>query len=389
MLLLIFIVFSQQSIDIETVRDSVVHQVVVGRFQDAIENAKSAIVCEPNDCLLLGVIEYAFRRDIIHDLNNKFRYRISNIYPKEIIRSWEKIYDKHLTSNNVAELLAVIALGTEEEKAIYYAQDVVRRDTTNSFSYLLLGYLHEAAGECDQAIICYKKAFIFDPTFYDCAAALANLYIASNAYDSALHYLRDIPFDDTLHNTAHVAELVCALKMNDRLRAKSILNEMEKHTVRYWDKDKLDSIGVYFSKLTEGNLTADDSLFVPIIVRLNKIRCMAQTALVALLHQEYVEFINMADNDYFKETRPKPLSIPAPKYPEQGKTAGQEGIVVVKALIDLDGSVAETQILFTDLPPFFEDVAEKAARKAEFEPAKRFGRPVKVWVSLPYKFRLN
>jgi len=116
---------------------------------------------------------------------------------------------------------------------------------------------------------------------------------------------------------------------------------------------------------------------------------MAQTALVALLHQEYVEFINMADNDYFKETRPKPLSIPAPKYPEQGKTAGQKGIVVVKALIDLDGSVAETQILFTDLPPFFEDVAEKAARKAKFEPAKRFGRPVKVWVSRPFKFRLN
>lgn len=389
MLLLVFIIFSQQSIDIEIVRDSVVHQVVVGRFQDAIENAKSAIVREPNDCLLLGVIEYAFRRDIIHDLNSKFHYRISNIYPKEILKSWKKIYDKHSTSNNVAELLAVIALRTNEEKAMCYAQDVVRRDTTNSFSYLLLGYLHEAAGECDQAIICYKKAFTFDSTFYDCAAALANLYIASNAYDSALHYLRDIPFDDTLHNKAHVAEFVCALKMNDRLRAKSILNEMEKHTVRHWDKDKLDSIGVYFSKLTEGSLTADDSMFIPIIVKLNKIRCMAQTPLVALLHQGSVEFIDMTDNDYFKETKPKPLSIPAPKYPEQGKRVGQEGIVVVKVLIDLDGSVAETQILFTDLPPLFEYVAEEAARNAKFEPAKRFGRPVKVWVSLPYKFRLN
>jgi hypothetical protein len=40
MFLLVFIIFSQQSIDIETVRDSVVHQVIVGRFQDAIENAK-------------------------------------------------------------------------------------------------------------------------------------------------------------------------------------------------------------------------------------------------------------------------------------------------------------------------------------------------------------
>jgi len=108
MLLLVFIIFSQQSIDIETVRDSVVHQVVVGRFQDAIENAKSAIVREPNDCLLLGVIEYAFRRDIIHDLNNKFHYRISNIYPKEILKSWEKIYDKHSTSNNLAKLLVVV-----------------------------------------------------------------------------------------------------------------------------------------------------------------------------------------------------------------------------------------------------------------------------------------
>ena len=389
MFLLVFVIFSQQSIDIETVRDSVVHQVIVGRFQDAIENAKSAIVREPNDCLLLGVIEYAFRRDIIHDLNSEFHYRISNIYPKEILKSWEKIYDKHLINNNVAELLAVIALGIDEEKAMYYAQDVVRRDTANSFSYLLLGYLHESTGECDQAIICYKKAFTFDPTFYDCAAALANLYIASNAYDSALHYLRDIPFDDTLHNKAHVAALVCVLKMNDRLRAKSILSEMDKHTIRYWDKDELDSIGVYLSKLTEGNLTADDSLFVPMTVMLNKIKCTAQTPLVALLHQESVEFINMADNDYFRETRPKPLSIPAPKYPEQGKTAGQEGIVVVKALIDLDGSVAETQILYTDLPPFFEYVAEEAARKAKFEPAKRLGRPVKVWVSRPFKFRLN
>ncbi len=93
---------------------------------------------------------------------------------------------------------------------------------------------------------------------------------------------------------------------------------------------------------------------------------------------------------YWKvEEKPKPLYIPKPPYPERARQAGIEGQVVIKALLDIDGSVMEIEILKSSGNEALDEAAANAARQAKFTPAKQRENPVRVWISLPFNFSLR
>lgn len=93
---------------------------------------------------------------------------------------------------------------------------------------------------------------------------------------------------------------------------------------------------------------------------------------------------------YYKvEVKPKPISIPTPAYPELAKRAGIEGQTVVKALVDVDGSIIEAAILKSSGNQMLDEAALSAARNAKFTPAKQRDKFVRVWVSIPIKFKLT
>ena len=93
---------------------------------------------------------------------------------------------------------------------------------------------------------------------------------------------------------------------------------------------------------------------------------------------------------YYKvEVKPKPILNPIPKYPELAKQAGIEGTTVIKMLIDIDGSVMEVKILKSSGNQMLDQSALAAARKSKFTPAKQRDKFVRVWVSRPFRFRLN
>jgi TonB family protein len=76
-------------------------------------------------------------------------------------------------------------------------------------------------------------------------------------------------------------------------------------------------------------------------------------------------------------------------YPEEAKNRGIEGMVIVQAFINKDGTVDETLILRSDLPEVCGDAAQKAIRDTKFEPAKQRDKPVGVWITIPIQFKLD
>ena len=76
-------------------------------------------------------------------------------------------------------------------------------------------------------------------------------------------------------------------------------------------------------------------------------------------------------------------------YPNAAKTAGIEGKVIVQAFIDIKGRVTETVIL-KDIPNSdFGKAASAAIQRTRFNPAKRRGKPVAAWITIPVRFLLK
>ncbi len=79
---------------------------------------------------------------------------------------------------------------------------------------------------------------------------------------------------------------------------------------------------------------------------------------------------------------------PSPVYPEIARRNGWEGTVIVKALVDIDGSVIETEVVYSEGHEIFQKSAEETFKKAKFKPAMRFGKPIKAWVVRRFDFKL-
>ena len=86
---------------------------------------------------------------------------------------------------------------------------------------------------------------------------------------------------------------------------------------------------------------------------------------------------------------PEPTRAPQPVYPELARQAHMEGLVIVYALVGKDGRVNEVQLHPKTNVPMLNDAALEAARKWSFQPAMQSGRPVSVWVVVPFRFKLH
>lgn len=96
--------------------------------------------------------------------------------------------------------------------------------------------------------------------------------------------------------------------------------------------------------------------------------------------EEAVEF-------WMLEQQPKVLKRVLPVYPEAARAAMVEGKVEVRLLLDRSGRVE--RVVQTTGPEGLRAAAAEAARQWVFAPAAQNGQPVKVWVSLPFTFRLE
>ena len=76
------------------------------------------------------------------------------------------------------------------------------------------------------------------------------------------------------------------------------------------------------------------------------------------------------------------------KYPEVARLAGIEGNVVVRLVIDETGTPSDPKVL-RSAGQILNDAAIEALLKQRFTPGRQRGRPVKVQMSFPVRFRLG
>lgn len=88
------------------------------------------------------------------------------------------------------------------------------------------------------------------------------------------------------------------------------------------------------------------------------------------------------------EKQPQIVKRVMPKYPDMAIRAGLEGTVWVKILVDKDG-MPKKAVVIKSSAELFNDAAVQAAMGFVFTPAVMNNGPVKVWVSIPFKFLLK
>lgn len=83
------------------------------------------------------------------------------------------------------------------------------------------------------------------------------------------------------------------------------------------------------------------------------------------------------------------LNNPAPNYPPESRNLGEQGKVLVKALVDPQGHVAELSVRKTSGYPRLDQAALNSVKNWKFVPAQRNGENVAAWVLVPVLFDLE
>jgi periplasmic protein TonB len=80
---------------------------------------------------------------------------------------------------------------------------------------------------------------------------------------------------------------------------------------------------------------------------------------------------------------------PLPVYPAMSRRLGEQGVVVLRVLIDANGRAVDVQIQRSSGSGRLDQAALEAIREWRFVPARRGGKPVPEWYEWRWEFRLN
>jgi protein TonB len=95
-----------------------------------------------------------------------------------------------------------------------------------------------------------------------------------------------------------------------------------------------------------------------------------------------------AEAEVARVTPPRVVEKAFPSYPEDAKKEKVQGVVIVQAVIDKDGTVSRVRAV-KRLHPSLDEAALDAIRQWRFEPALLEGEPVAVHYNLTINFRLD
>jgi len=84
----------------------------------------------------------------------------------------------------------------------------------------------------------------------------------------------------------------------------------------------------------------------------------------------------------------KPATCPRVEYPKEALRRGSQGTTTVRFLIDIDGRVAQSNILKSSGDLSLDEAALSGLSKCRFKPAVRDGQPQRAWVPVQYVWSL-
>ncbi len=80
---------------------------------------------------------------------------------------------------------------------------------------------------------------------------------------------------------------------------------------------------------------------------------------------------------------------PPPTYPAVARRRNYQGTVLLDVLVTQQGLVSRVEVAESCGYEMLDRRARKSVRQWRFEPARRFGRPIEMWVQVPIKFELR
>ena len=80
---------------------------------------------------------------------------------------------------------------------------------------------------------------------------------------------------------------------------------------------------------------------------------------------------------------------PRPHYPDSARREGKEGRVLLRVLIDEEGSTKAVEVNASSGHDMLDHAATEAIKKWRFVPARAGGKPVETWVKVPIDFQLS
>ncbi len=89
------------------------------------------------------------------------------------------------------------------------------------------------------------------------------------------------------------------------------------------------------------------------------------------------------------DQKPRPIRQVQPELPRRLVAKQIEGKVIAQALIDENGRVEKVRIKRATPPGVFDQLVEQALRQWQFQPATYKGKPVKMWATVPFHFKLG
>jgi len=88
--------------------------------------------------------------------------------------------------------------------------------------------------------------------------------------------------------------------------------------------------------------------------------------------------------------QPELIYMEPPEYPKEALEAGVGGTIYVKALVSAEGNVLKAEIgQGIEGHPEFDKPTLLAAYQCKFKPGTRDGKPDKMWVKMPFEFRVD
>jgi len=88
-------------------------------------------------------------------------------------------------------------------------------------------------------------------------------------------------------------------------------------------------------------------------------------------------------------TGPRLLHSEEPPYPAAARRLGEQGVVVVRVLVGIDGAVERVEVATSSGSPRLDNAALASVRRWWFAPATSGSGPVESWTSLRIVFRLT
>jgi TonB family protein len=331
------------------------------KYSDALSSYQSALKYSQDTTVYSGILSsywYLKKDEEVLDLS----FRLRDLFPNFDDPKW------YIAEAYADKGYALEMNGKYAEAIPLFEQAMSARGQAMEEMICEIGDCYDQMNAWSRAIAAYKRACTDSLVSWRAITTLAAIYQKRNDDDSMCnvlqrgidHYPAATPFWRNL------------LTYYERTNAKPQALECKKIMARLGDKLQKDNLSY-----------ADISYDTIDVTKFPWLNANFVTKIDSIMKSREEE--KRSPNT---EEVPLPTKQVTPEYPLFARKRGFEGIVWMKCLIGRRGDVRKAMVAKSD-NEIFNEPAFKAAVQWQFRPALVDNKPISVWVTIPFRFKLN